>query len=309
MRRHVPIVSEVVGFIGLGVMGEPMARNLASAGTRLVAWNRTPAKAEALRASGAEIAADAATVLARVEVTILMLSDGEAIDTVLGRGTPLFVSRVSGRTIVSMGTAAPDYSERLEADIRAAGGHYVEAPVSGSRIAAEAGQLVAMAAGEAAAIDRVRPLLEAMCRAVTVCGPVPKALLMKLSVNTYLISLVTGLAEAVQFARLHNLDLDQLVEVLDAGPMASDVMRRKAPKLVAEDFAVEASIADVRKNTQLIVAAAAAAGIAAPLIEACQSLYAETVQLGFAGADMAAVVMALGARSGNLRLDAVVAVK
>jgi 3-hydroxyisobutyrate dehydrogenase len=96
----------------------------------------------------------------------------------------------------------------LEADIRAVGGHYVEAPVSGSRKPAEAGQLVAMLAGDADAIADARPLLTPMCRETMICGPVPNALLMKLSVNLFLISLVTGLAEAVHFADRHGLNLN-----------------------------------------------------------------------------------------------------
>ncbi|MFI9270869.1 NAD(P)-dependent oxidoreductase [Kitasatospora sp. NPDC052896] len=285
-----------VGFLGLGVMGEPMALNLVRAGIPLLVWNRTPAKTSVLRAAGAEVAPDAATVFARSDVVLVMLVDGDAVDAVLGRGTPAFAERVAGRTVVHMGTTAPAYSQQLEADIRAAGGHYVEAPVSGSRTPAEAGELVAMLAGEPAAVELVRPLLEPMCRETALCGPVPGGLLMKLSVNIFLITVVTGLAEAVHFAGRHGLDLDRFVEVLDAGPMASPVMRVKAPKLVAEDFSVQAAITDVRQNTELITAAARAAGISSPLLDVCRALYAETAQLGFAGADMAAVLKAIQAR-------------
>lgn len=286
-----------VGFIGLGTMGEPMALNLVKAGTPLLAWNRSPAKAEALAAAGAEIAADAAHVLARAAITILMLADRQAIDAVLDRGGADFASRVHGRTIVHMGTTAPAYSRALEADIRAAGGRYVESPVSGSRKPAEAGQLVAMLAGDADAIAGVRPLLAPMCRETVVCGAVPNALLMKLSVNTFLISMVTGLAEAVHFADRHGLDLGQLVAALDAGPMASDVSRAKAPKLVGRDFTVQAAIPDVLKNDRLIVEAAREAGIASPLLDVCYALYRETLTLGHGDADMAAVLNAIEARS------------
>jgi 3-hydroxyisobutyrate dehydrogenase len=119
---------------------------------------------------------------------------------------------------------------------------------------------------------------------------------MKLSVNIFLITQVTGLAETVAFARRHGLDLDRLVEVLGAGQMASPIMRVKAPMLVAEDFAVQAAIADVRRNARLITAAAEAAGIASPLLEVCEALYGETERLGFGGADMAAVLKAIQAR-------------
>src|SRR6267154_1387603 len=105
-------------------------------------------------------------------------------------------------------STSPAYSRELEADIRSVGGHYVEAPVSGSRKPAEAGQLVAMLAGDADAIADVRPLLTPMCRETMICGPVPNALLMKLSVNLFLISLVTGLAEAAREAGVASPLLD-----------------------------------------------------------------------------------------------------
>jgi len=227
-----------IGFIGLGTMGEAMALTLVKAGTRLLVWNRTRARAEILAAAGADVAREAADVFAHSTTVFLMLVDGGAIDTVLDRSGTAFAARVTGRTVVHMGTTSPAYSRELEADIRSVGGYYVEAPVSGSRKPAEAGQLVAMLAGDRDAIANARPLLTPMCRETLICGPVPNALLMKLSVNLFLMSLVTGLAEAVHFADRHGLNLNQLVAVLNAGPMASDVSREKAPKLIARDFAV-----------------------------------------------------------------------
>jgi 3-hydroxyisobutyrate dehydrogenase len=288
------------GFIGLGIMGQPMALNLLRAGIPLLVWNRTTAKTHALEAAGAEVAPDIASVFARSDVVILMLSDGGSVDAVLARGTAEFAGRVAGRTIVHMGTTSPAYSAGLEADIRAVGGRYVEAPVSGSRVPAEAGELVAMLAGDADAVEAVRPLLEPMCRDINWCGPVPSALLTKLATGLFLITLVTGLAESFQFARKHGLDLDQFTKILGAGQMASPIMRVKAPKLAHEDFTAQASIADVLKNARLVATEAAAAGIASPLIEVCQALYEETVRLGLGDADMAAVVKALEARTERL---------
>ena len=204
---------------------------------------------------------------------------------------------MTGRTIVHMGTTSPAYSRELEADIRSVGGYYVEAPVSGSRKPAEAGQLVAMLAGDADAIANIRPLLTPMCREAIICGPVPNALLMKLSVNLFLISLVTGLAEAVHFADRHGLNPDQVVAVLDAGPMASGVSRVKAPKLVGRDFTVQATISNVLENNRLIAEAARETGVASPLLDVCHALYRETRALGFGGADMVAVLKAIEARS------------
>jgi len=282
------------GFAGLGTMGEPMARNLVRAGIPLLVWNRSAEKAHAL---GADVASDAADLFARSEVVFLMLTDGDAVDAVLARGTADFATRVAGRVIVHMGTTSPEYSRLLEKEIRAAGGRYVEAPVSGSRKPAEAGELIAMAAGEPAAIELVRPLLAPVCAEVEFCGPVPNGLLMKLAVNIYLITMLTGLAESVQFARAHGLDLDQFGDILGAGQMASPIMRVKVPKLLAEDFTAQAAVEDVRMNTRLISAAAEEKGLASPLLEACHALLGETEGLGYGRADMTAVIKGLEART------------
>lgn len=286
-----------IGFVGLGVMGQPMALNLARAGTPLVVWNRTPARVGPLRAAGAEVAANPAEVFHRAEIVILMLADENAIDEVLGRGTPDFPGRVAGHTVVHMGTTSAEYSGSLQDDIRAAGGRYVEAPVSGSRVPAEQGELVGMLAGDDDAVTGVRSLLAPMCHEMFDCGAVPGALLMKFSANLFLITMVTGLSEAFHFAERHGLDQRLLRDVLGAGPMASAVSRVKAPKLVARDFTVQAATADVLKNNRLIAEAARKAGLASPLLDVCHTLYGETVERGHGGEDMVAVLRALEART------------
>jgi 3-hydroxyisobutyrate dehydrogenase len=286
-----------VGFVGIGTMGQPMALNLAKSGRSLVVWNRSPHRTEPLRDVGARVAATPAEVFAETEVVILMLSDEVAIDEVLDRGTPRFADHVRGRTIVTMGTTAADYSHALAADAHAAGGDYVEAPVSGSRGPAEAGELVAMLAGTPEAVARAREVVAPMCADVVDCGRIPNALLMKLSVNLFLITMATGLAEAFHFAERHNLDRRTFVDVLDAGPMASKVSRTKAAKLLAADYEVQASARDVLKNNQLIADAARAAGVASPLLDVCLSLFTRTVELGHGQVDMAAVVHAIRDRS------------
>ncbi len=289
-----------LGFLGLGVMGQPMALNLATAGTKLTVWNRTAARTGPLRAAGATVANRPDDVFEQASVVFLMLADGAAIDTVLDRGGPRLATKVAGHTIVHMGTTSPEYSRGLEADVRAAGGSYVEAPVSGSRRPAEDGQLVAMLAGHPAVVELIRPLLRPMCHETIVCGPVPNGLLMKLAVNLYLITMVTGLAEAVHFADRHGLDMRQLLSVLDAGPMASSVSRGKALKLVARDLDVQASIANVLDNNQLIAEVARRSNVASPLLDVCHALYGETLALGHGQLDMVAVVRAIETRTTRL---------
>lgn len=284
-----------VGFVGLGVMGQPMAMNLAQAGVPLVVWNRTTARCEPVREAGALVADHQDEVFATADTVLLMLADEAAVDAVLGRGSPEFAGRVAGHTIVHMGTTAPEYSRRLADDVEAAGGKYVEAPVSGSRIPATKGELVAMLAGSAA--DEVRPLLAPMCSATFLCGPAPNALLMKLAVNLFLITMVTGLAEATHFADRNGLDRRQFAAVLAAGPMASNVSKGKTAKLVDGDFDVQASIANVLLNNQLVAAAARTTDTASPLLDVCHTLFAEAMALGHGQDDMIAVLRAIEARS------------
>ncbi|MEV4630097.1 NAD(P)-dependent oxidoreductase [Micromonospora sp. NPDC049523] len=294
LRRLLRNVHRVtVGFLGLGIMGQPMALNLARAGVDLVVWNRTPDRSRPLRAAGSAVAGSPEEVFTKAETVIVMLANGAAIDHVLGRGTDSLARQVAGRTVVHMGTTEPEYSRGLAADIRAAGGAYVEAPVSGSRGPAEAGRLVAMLAGDEPDLEHVATLLRPMCHEILRCGPVPGALLMKLAVNTFLISMVTGLAEAFHFAERHGLDRATLLTAVDAGPMASTVSRTKGRKLLDRDFEVQASIRDVLYNNRLIVQAAEQAGIASPLLDVCQTLYTATAEAGHAAKDMAAVLHAL----------------
>jgi 3-hydroxyisobutyrate dehydrogenase len=290
-------VSPTVGFIGLGAMGEPMALNLARAGIPLVVWNRSSVKAKPLEDAGVARAASPKDVFARTETIILMLVDSTAIDAVLQRKNDDFADRVRGKTVVHMGTTAPAFSRRLEIDLNAAGASYLEAPVSGSRLPAEAGQLVAMLAGDAMVAERIRPLLNPMCREATYCGPVPSALLMKLAVNVFLLPLVTALAESVHFAERHGLSLEQFIGILAAGPMASLVSRTKAAKLAGRDFAVQASVANAFENCRLTAEAAKQAGVSSPLINVCLALYGEALELGLADLDMVAVLRALEERT------------
>jgi len=286
-----------IGFIGLGVMGKPMALNLVRAGVKLVVWNRSPGGCDALAAAGASIARSVAEVFRRTRIVFLMLYDGAAIDAVLARGTSDFATHVAGHVIVQMGTPSPNYSRRLEAHVRAYGGAYVEAPVSGSLKPAEAGQLVGMLAGETSIVEEIRPLLAPMCHQVFVCGTVPKALTMKIAINLFLIPLVTSLAETFHFAKRQGLDVRQLQAILDAGPMASNVSRVKGAKLASGDLSVQAAITDVLKNSRLTTDAARKAAIATPVLDVCESLYREAVERGDGGLDMVGVIGAIAART------------
>ncbi|MBE7182386.1 MAG: NAD(P)-dependent oxidoreductase [Terriglobus roseus] len=287
-----------VGFIGTGTMGEPMAHNLLRAGIPLIVWNRTAEKTRTLLSAGARIASDLSEVFETARTIILMLFDGAAADAVLSRGTAQFAAKVKEHTIIQMGTVSPSYSSALAEDLAAAGGRYVEAPVSGQRGPAMAGQLVAMVAGDEQDIGAIRHLLEPMCREIVPCGMVPNALSLKNATNLYVGTMLACLVETFNFGRRQGLDLDLLASLLGNGPMASDLIRMKAPKLVLQDFSVEASIKSLAEGARLISEQAAASDAAVPMLDTCILLLQEAVSLGLGAADVTALARVVEERSG-----------
>lgn len=278
-----------IGFIGLGLMGEPMALNLLDAGQKLLAWNRTPAKLDPVVEAGAEAAASVEEIFDRCATVILMLAGPDATDAILGRGRDAFARIVRGKLIVNTGTAPPAWSASLAAQVAEAGGRYVEAPVSGSRQQAQERRLVVMLAGERRDVADARDLLAPICQASFDCGVIPGALRMKLAVNLYMIVMVSGLVEAFHFAERAGIDPAVLRDVLAVSPMASNVSQVKAGKLAARDWTAQAAISDVLRNVDLVREAAAGSGAVAPLIDSCRELFSSAVADGNGELDMVGV--------------------
>lgn len=286
-------MAQRVGFIGLGDMGVPMAARLAEAGLNPLLWSRRPESADPVVAKGGQRAASVDDLFDACDRIVLMLANGEAMDEVLGRGSPELARRVSGVTLIHMGTTPPGYSEALAADVIEAGGQYAEVPVSGSTGPAATGDLVAMAAGSAAALAAAKEIVAQMCRAIVPCGEVPKALQMKLAVNTYLGGLVTGLFEAFNLARTAELDLPTFAKVLEAGPMSCDLMRMKLPKLLNEDYAPQGSIRQACNNMKMIVDEGARMGAPMPTSQVMLDLANAAARAGWQDEDMIAMTKVL----------------
>lgn len=282
-----------IGFIGLGDMGVPMAGRLADAGLNPLVWSRRPESADPVIARRAERAASVDELFDACDRVVLMLAHAEAMDEVLGRGTPDFARRVAGVTLIHMGTTPPGYSEALSAAVIEAGGQYAEVPVSGSTGPAATGDLVAMTAGSHAAIAAAEEIVAHMCRAIVPCGEVPKALQMKLAVNTYLGGLVTGLFEAFNLARKADLDLPTFARILEAGPMSCDLMRMKLPKLLDEDYAPQGSIRQACNNMKMIVDEGARIGAPMPVSQVMRDLVDAAARAGWQDEDMIAMTKVL----------------
>lgn len=286
-----------LGFIGLGIMGEAMASNLRRSGLPLTVWNRSAPARDRLIALGAQAAAGPRDVLQIADATFVMLSNERVMTEVLAPDRPDFEAAIAGRGLVHMGTTAPAFSARLDAAVRSAQGWYVEAPVSGSRVPAWAGELVAMAAGPSDRIDELEPALAAMCRRVVRCGQPPSATTLKLAVNIHLLGVVTALAEAWHFAARQGLDASTFAEVIRSGQLGSPVVGAKLDKLLAGDLSPQAAVLDVWKNAEIIADAAYDAGICAPVLTACHTLFTEAMEQSLGEADMIAVLRAIERRT------------
>ena len=290
-------MTEKIGFVGIGAMGEPMAFNLLQNGIPLVIWNRTKSKCLPLQKAGAKIASSLDDLFLKTKTIILMLFNSEAIDNTLERGSSNFSSLVKGKLLINMGTTQPHYSEHLRSDVEEAGGNYIECPVSGSKRQAESRELVAMMAGEAALFPAITPLIETMCKTVVPCGKIPGALNMKLAVNLYLLNMVTGLAEAYHFAEEKQLDTEKFVQVLNASPMASTVSKIKLDKILTRDFSKQAAIIDVLAVANLIKEGLDETGLESPLARTSHALYQEAVDMGYGELDMIGIIELLRAKN------------
>ena len=242
-----------------------------------------------LAGEGARSAESFETLLRDHDVVLLMLFNEAAADAVLRRDGDELGVDVAGKLIVQMGTSALEHSQALRRAIVASGGRYVEAPISGSRIPAERGELVAMIAGAAEDKARVAPLFAHFTSAIVDCGDVPQALAMKFASNFLLGPLMVGLVDATAFARRAGLDMSLFAEVLLNGQMASPIIRTKLTKLLAEDYSPHAAINNVIQVAKATLEAGHALGLDRSLLGHCRERVIEAIDAGLGAEDMVAL--------------------
>jgi 2-hydroxy-3-oxopropionate reductase/glyoxylate/succinic semialdehyde reductase len=282
-----------IGFLGLGIMGTAMARNLLRAGHEVMAWNRSEGPAQALAKDGATVAATPAEAAAFGGVVIAMLTGPEACEAVLFGPDGAAGSLGPGQTVVNMSTIAPAYAREAAQKVRATGADYVDAPVSGSKKPAEDGTLVILAGGREATIAAVEPVLLAMGKKVARCGEAGMGSTMKITVNVLLGAMAEALAETVRLGESLGLDRKALLDVIMAGPMANDLFRLKDPMLRADDYPPQFPAKHMAKDLRFAAEAAAEAGADTPTLAVLNGLYARLLDMGLGEADFAAVIKAL----------------
>jgi 2-hydroxy-3-oxopropionate reductase len=290
---------QAVGFVGLGVMGRPMARNLVRAGHRVVVWNRSAAAAAELAAAGATVARTPAELAEAAPVVLTMLPDLLEVEEVLSRDDGLLRGMRRGSVLVVMGTVSPVDVRDLGVRLEPAGVTVVDAPVSGGDVGAEQATLSIMAGGRPEDVARVRPFLEAMGTTVDHLGALGAGQLAKACNQVVVAATITALAEALVLARKGGLDPRRVFAVLAGGLAGSRVLEVKGPKLLGGDFRPGGAAAFQHKDLGFALAAARAGGVALPLTALVDQLFGAARWNGFGDDDHSVVVRVIERLAGE----------
>jgi 3-hydroxyisobutyrate dehydrogenase len=282
------------GFVGLGLMGAPMAANLARAGIPLTVWNRSPEKARPVRALGAAVADSLAALAAASDVVITMVSDDAALAEVLFGPAGLAAGLARGSVVVDMSTTSPQAMREAAARLAESGIALVDAPVFGSTEPATSGDLWAVVGAVDADLARVRPQLDAMCQTIFHVGPVGAGSLMKVSGNLVVTGMVGLLAESLSVGRAGGLDPRQMLEILDAIDFTSPLWKGKGSLVVEDDFAPRFPLKHALKDVRLARQVGRGLGYDLRMVAGAEEDYAAAAERGHAAEDIMAVIKGVG---------------
>lgn len=246
----------IVGFIGMGIMGDPMARNLLKAGFTLHVFSRTRGRTARVCQEGATWQDSPAKVAENSQIIISMVPDSPDVEAVYLGPHGIISGFQRGTLCIDMSTIAPETAEAVAAAIESKGGRFIDAPVSGGKTGAEAGKLAIMAGGAAADIERAKPVFEAMGKALIHCGPVGYGQLTKLC-NQILCGLnLLAVCEAMVFARKVGLDPKIMLQATSSGAAGSWALENLGSRMIARDFAPMFMIDLQQKDLRIALATA-----------------------------------------------------
>ena len=283
---------ERVAFLGLGIMGAPMAANLIRAGFDVTVWNRTHARAERFVAkNGGHLARTPAEAADSADVLVTMVVDAPEVESVLfGVRDCAFGAMREGNLAIDMSTIAPSASVRIGERLRKGRLGFLDAPVSGSRPKAEAGTLTIMAGGTDTDFERGRPVLDALGELVVHVGPQGHGSMVKLINNTLAALNAGALAEALVLAREAKLDTDALRRVVAAGSGASAMLDLKAEPMLTHNFEPLFKLEHMLKDVRHCLEEANRLGTSMPLSRTAEAMYSQADRNDHGGDDFAAVV-------------------
>ncbi|GBF93518.1 glyoxylate succinic semialdehyde reductase chloroplastic [Raphidocelis subcapitata] len=282
--------STTLGFIGIGIMGLAMANNLLKAGYKVVVWNRNPAKCEPLRAAGAQVASSAAEAAATADITFAMLSDPEAA---LAVAQDVAKGLRPGKGYVDVSTVDAATSAAVSKLAAAAGASFLEAPVSGSKGPAEAGQLIFLCAGDRPLFDAAAGPLDVMGKRAFYLGPVGAGAHMKLVVNMVMGSMMAAFAEGLALSDQLGLSQQDMLEVMSLGAINAPMFALKGPAMIKGSYPPAFPLKHQQKDLRLALAAADARGQPLAVAAAANDLYIRAKGAGRGDEDFSAVLAAV----------------
>jgi len=277
-----------VAFLGLGIMGRPMAASLVKAGHEVAVWNRTPKEVEGARTASSP--ADAAT---GAEVVWMCVSDTKAVESVLFGPQGVESGIGSGAIVVDSSTISPSAELQFATRLRAKGVDYVDAPITGSKVAAENASLIFMVGGDLAVLERLDPLFKDMGKQVFRMGDTSKGQAAKLAMNLQIALIYEGFAEALTLAAKLGVNVQSLLPLIQASMVKSGVVDYKAPFVLKRDFSPNFPLRLMLKDIHLALAAAKEARVKLPALETVQEVYEMAAEEGQQDLDYAATLTLL----------------
>ncbi|WP_301323896.1 NAD(P)-dependent oxidoreductase [Actinomadura rupiterrae] len=277
-----------VGFLGTGIMGAAMARNLLGAGLEVAVWNRTRARAEPLGQAGARVADSAADAVAGADVIVTMLTDGGAVAEVMAEAAPAAREGAVWAQMSTVGVAALGPLAELAAQN---GLVFVDAPVQGSRQPAEEGKLIVLAAGPESARGTVQPVFDAVGQRtlwVGEDGAEGGGTRLKMVTVGYAITVTSLVAESLALAEGLGIDPRMFAEVVTGGPLDSGYLQSKMKAVLERDFSPTFTVVNAAKDTGLIMEAASSSGIRVDLTDAARQRFIRAAEQGHGEEDMVA---------------------
>jgi 2-hydroxy-3-oxopropionate reductase len=278
-----------VAFLGLGIMGRSMAANLVKAGHEVAVWNRSTGK----DVEGARTAASPGDAAKGVEVIWMCVSDTKAVESVLFGENGAASSLTSGMVIADSSTISPSATLRFAERVKAQGVDYVDAPMTGSKIAAEGASLIFMVGGSDAALARLQPLFQAMGKQVFHMGETSKGQATKLAMNLQIAMIFEGFAEALTLATKLGVDIEKMLPLIQASMVRSGVVEYKAPFIMKRDFSPNFPLRLMLKDIHLALEAAREARVRLPGLEAVEEVYDVAAEEGHQDLDYAATLTLL----------------
>ncbi|HEY2054255.1 MAG TPA: NAD(P)-dependent oxidoreductase [Solirubrobacterales bacterium] len=283
-------MATTIGFIGLGVMGGPMARNLLAADYEVVAWNRSPAPLEALVEAGARPAEGPAAVAAEADVLITILKDDPVVREVLGGPDGAIAAAPAGALVIEMSTVSPALARELAAEADGLGVAFLDAPVSGGDVGARDGTLSIMVGGEAADVERARPVFEVLGSRVTHVGAAGAGQVAK-ACNQVLVAVIfAGLAEALVLGSKLGVDPAAILDAVGGGMAANRIMEVRRDNFLAHDFAPGFKVDLHHKDLEIALGASAEVDAPLPLTAEVQQMFRQLRAAGHGDEDDSALL-------------------